>query len=263
MTISSRTHNALTRIVKGLAFTAAVLVATKLTLAFPSVTTVPTTAFIFLIIVLFSAFFGDLAIAITTSLAATLCFDYFYLPPAGTLNITAFEDWISLFAFLLASVIISRLTASAAAHRTDALALARSMRQLKVFGEWLLATPDERISLSEVAREALRIFALEYCSIHVHGEGRWQHYIGASEASLSREIESSLSSIHDHSADLMDLANESLMGVKYVQINKEQTLFVVLAVKSTTLPSDSLGAIASMIGIRLTGIDELSSSVTN
>jgi len=106
----------LIRLGKILAFAGVILVTTKLTLEFGALASAPTAAFSFLIIVVLSAFFGDLLVAIITSIVATLCFDYFYLPPAGTFNITAPSDWIALAAFLLTSVIISRLTASAADH---------------------------------------------------------------------------------------------------------------------------------------------------
>ena len=256
MNISTRHRNTRIRLGKALAFAAAILGTTKLTLEFASLTTTSTTAFSFLIIVLLSAYFGDLAVAITTSFVAALCFDYFYLPPAGTLNITAFADWISLGAFLLASVIISRLTASAAEHRANSNLLAKTLMQLKEFGEWLLSTPNKQLSLSGIAKEALTIFSLEYCSIHVHGEGKWQHHSGASEASLSQEIESRLKSIQDHSTSLMDLADESLLDVRYVQINKGETPLVVLAVRSKTLPGDALGTVASMISVRLSTVGE-------
>ncbi len=42
-----------------------------------------------------------------------LCFDYFYLPPVGTLSINSVPDWISLLSFLIVAVMISHLTASA------------------------------------------------------------------------------------------------------------------------------------------------------
>ena len=108
MNFMTKHRDNLIRFGKMLGFTAAILVTTKLTLVFGGLANASTTAFSFLIIVLLSAFFGDLLVAITTSIVATLCFDYFYLPPVGTFYIAAFSDWISLAAFLLALCIISR-----------------------------------------------------------------------------------------------------------------------------------------------------------
>jgi two-component system, OmpR family, sensor histidine kinase KdpD len=251
MTLAVSHRALLIRLGKIIAFAAAVLVTTKLTLQFGTLTSTPTAAFCFLIIVLLSAFFGDLTVAITTSLVATLCFDYFYLPPAGTLNIAAFADWVSLAAFLLASVIISRLTASAAVNGVRADALERTVVQLREFGKFLLSIPHAELTLSGVAKEALRIFTLEYCSIHVYGEGKWQHYTGSAASSVPEEIENRLKSLQDHPRDLMELADENVMGVRYVQINEGKTPLALLAVRSRTLPVDAIGTIAYMIGVRL------------
>ncbi len=241
----------LMRVGKVCAFAGAVLGTTKLTLEFGAITSASTAAFSFLIIVLLSAFFGDLLVAITTSLVATLCYDYFYLPPFGTFNITAFSDWISLATFLLASVIISRLTASAAEHAARARILSQTLVQVKEFGAWLVSMPRGRLTLSGIAEQVLRTFALEYCSIHVHGEGTWQHFTGAAASDVSRTIEYRLQSIHDHVTDVMELAEENLLGVRYVQINKGTARMAVLAVKSKALPADAMETLASMIGVQL------------
>ncbi|HMD68554.1 MAG TPA: DUF4118 domain-containing protein, partial [Chitinivibrionales bacterium] len=239
-----------------LAFAAAILVATKLTLVFGSLTNASTAAFSFLIIVLLSAFFGNLLVAISTSLVATLCFDYFYLPPVGTFNITAFSDWISLAAFLLASVITSRLTAAAAENKRKANVLNNALVQLKEFGKWLLSIPQDRLTLTGIAQKVLTIFSLEYCSIHVYGEGKWQHFTGSATTNIPEEIENRLKFLQDHSRNLMELADESILGVRYVQISKETSTLALLAVKSETLPTEAMGTIAYMIGVQLSMIME-------
>jgi hypothetical protein len=251
MKFSNKHRDALLRSGKILAFGVVILVTTKLTLEFRTITSTSTTAFSFLIIVLLSAFFGDLLVAISTSIVATLCFDYFFLPPFGTFNITAFPDWISLAAFLLASVIISRLTASAAENSVKASMLNKTMVQLKKFGERLLSMPHDQLTLSGIAREALHIFSLEYCSIHVYGEGKWRHFTGAAPPNIPEEIEKRLNFLKDHPTDLIELAEENMLGVRYMQIIKGTTLFALLAVKSRTLPTDALGTIAYLIGVHL------------
>ena len=257
MNFSVKHRAMLLRFGKLLLFIAAILITTKLTLEFGRLTTTATTAFSFLIIVLLSAFFGDLLVAIITSIVAALCFDYFYLPPYGTFNINAFSDWISLATFLLASVVISHLTASAAENKAKVNVLNKTMVQLKEFGAWLLSMPHDQLTLSKIAAEALNIFSLEYCSIHVYGEGKWQHFSGAaSPPDFSQEIENRLKVYQDHPRNLMELAEEDMLGVRYMQINKGKTQLALLAVKSRTLPTIAIGSIAYMIGIRLGRIME-------
>jgi two-component system, OmpR family, sensor histidine kinase KdpD len=254
MNLITRNRATYIRIGKILGFCALILITTKLIDAFAALSAPSTAAFSFLIIVLLSAYFGDLLVAVFTSLVATLCFDFFFLPPVGTFNIAAFSDWISLAAFLVASVIISGLTASAAEHAANVRELKKAMVQLKTFAEWLLATPADQFTLSGIAGEALRIFSLEYCSIHVYSEGKWNHVSGSAESGISEEVKDRLKRVQDHPTQLMDFANESVLGVRYVEINKGAAPQAILAIRSSTLPSEAIGAMAYMIGVRLNTI---------
>jgi len=242
-------------------FTAAILVTTRLTLEFGAITNAPTAAFSFLILVLLSAFFGDFVVAITTSLVATLCFNYFYLPPVGTFNIDAFSDWISLAAFLLTSVAISGLTSSAARNKARVNEMDKALTQLTKFGVWLLSIPDEKLTLTGIAEEATRIFSLEYCSLHVYSEGKWCHFTGTAASDISREIESHLL-LKDHPTDLMEMADENALGVRYMEINQGKMMLALLSVRSMTLSTSAIGTMAYMIGIRLMKIMKDKESLT-
>jgi len=230
-------------------FVAAVLLTTVFTFQLVTITSVSTVAFCFLIIVLLSAYFGDILIAIATSVVATLCFDYFYLQPIGTFNISAFSDWISLVAFLLTSVVISRLTASAAENALKATLLDETMTRLNLFGDWIMRHSHNQITLTGIAQEALRIFSLEYCSIHVYCEGKWSHFSGM--AISSGDYQSVESRLEDHPSDFMELVDENSLGVRYKEISEGSARKALLAVKSNTLPDAAFGAIAYMIGLRL------------
>jgi hypothetical protein len=117
----------------------------------------------------------------------------------------------------------------------------------------LSISPDQQ-TLSGIAKEALNIFSLEYCSIHVYGEGKWQHFTGSAANDISAVIENRLAPLKDHTTDLMELADENLLGVRYQQITMGKTMLALLAVKSKTLPADAIGTIAYMIGVLLSTI---------
>jgi K+-sensing histidine kinase KdpD len=252
MNFTHRHRTALMRIGKTLFFTAAILCVTKLTLISGTLTNASTVAFSFLIIVLLSAFFGDLLVAIVTSISATICFDYFYLPPIGTFTIAAFPDWISLAAFLLTTVIISRLTAAAAENKTEVDLLNKTHTQVKRLGDWLLSMPQEQLTLAAIAKEVLNIFSLEYCSIHVYEVGKWHHFTGTATTIISQEIQNKLTVYQDHPTELLELANEDVLGTRFKQINKGAKTIALLAIKSSTLPNEALDSIAYMIGPWLT-----------
>jgi two-component system sensor histidine kinase KdpD len=87
------------------------------------VTNTTTVALTFLLVVLVTAATSRLRVAVITSIAAMLCFNFFFLPPLGTLTISDPQNWIALVVFLAVSLVASNL--SAAARDREALALER------------------------------------------------------------------------------------------------------------------------------------------
>lgn len=209
--------------------------------------------FLFLVIILFSAFFGNFFTAISVSIVAALCFNYFYLPPVGYFIIYSITDWISFFVFILTAIAISSLTSSSAKIKNKNFILETTLDHYQKFGFWLLSKTDDQLTLTEVAKEALTLFHLQYCSIHVHSEGKWQHYIGSASSIISKEIESLIVK-KDHIMDVAELSDESDLGVRYFQIKKAGQIFALLAVKDNNLTSESLSAIAYLIGLRLSNV---------
>src|SRR5678816_3024411 len=80
-----------------------------------------TVAMSFLIVVLLVAATSRLWIAVVTSLAAVLAFNFFFLPPVGTLTIADPQNWVALFAFLAVSLVASNLSAVAKTRTHEAL----------------------------------------------------------------------------------------------------------------------------------------------
>ena len=74
----------------------------------------PTTASLALLLaVLCVAAFGRLWMAMAAALAATLCLNFFFLPPVGTFTIADPQNWVALVVFLMVAVIGSQLSATA------------------------------------------------------------------------------------------------------------------------------------------------------
>jgi len=81
----------------------------------------PTTAALALLLgVLCVAAFGRLWMAMTAAVVATLCLNFFFLPPLGTLAIVDPENWIGLVVFLIVAVIGSQLSAAAQSRAREA-----------------------------------------------------------------------------------------------------------------------------------------------
>lgn len=109
-----------------------------------------TVGFIYLVVILFTAARLGFFASVVASLAATLCYNYFFLPPAGTWTIADPANWVALAAFLLASVLVSRLVARERRRAEEAEARRREIEALSAEREKFLA---ERVHL-EALRES-------------------------------------------------------------------------------------------------------------
>jgi len=72
-----------------------------------------TVALVLLLIVLVIAANFRLRVAVAASIAAMLAFNFFFLPPVGTLTIADPQNWVALAVFLAVSLVASNLSAKA------------------------------------------------------------------------------------------------------------------------------------------------------
>jgi two-component system sensor histidine kinase KdpD len=99
------------------------------------------------------------------SLAAVMSFNYFFLPPVGTLTIADPQNWVALFAFLVSSIMGSQLSARIRTEADEAHHRRREVERLYQFSRKLLgegnviqlmnAIPDYIVESFEAGAAAL------------------------------------------------------------------------------------------------------------
>lgn len=116
-----------------------------------------TVALTFLLIVLGVATVWGSRLAILTAGLAMLCFNYFFLPPVGTLTIAAPENWIALVAFLVTAVVAGQLSAHAKQRAEEAEARQRELARLYAESQEVFEQASEAKALrrSEQLKSAL------------------------------------------------------------------------------------------------------------
>ena len=112
-----------------------------------------TAALALLLAVLFIAARMESGPALVASGLAMLCFNFFFLPPFGTLHIADPENWVALTAFLLTAVIAGQL--STRARRRAEEAEASRMEVERLYEE--LRAAFERASHAEALRQSERL----------------------------------------------------------------------------------------------------------
>jgi two-component system sensor histidine kinase KdpD len=134
-----------------------------------------TVALCYLLVTLFVASMGSVAAAVTTSLLATLCFNFFFLPPVGTFTVSDPHNWVALFSFLVVSTVASRLSTTARARAREALERRNEVTRLFDLSRDILLTTERHGALAAIARHVARRFELDIVAICVPDrDGGWQ-----------------------------------------------------------------------------------------
>ena len=127
----------------------------------------------FLMVVLVLAATSRLWIAVVTSVAAMLSFNFFFLPPVGTWSIADPQNWVALFAFLAVSLVASNLSAVARARTHEAVGRRDELARLFDLSRDVLVMTDSREAISILARSIARRFDLEFVAIALPHAGDW------------------------------------------------------------------------------------------
>jgi two-component system sensor histidine kinase KdpD len=133
-----------------------------------------TAAMGFLIVVLLVAATSPLWVAVSTSFAAVFAFNYFFLPPVGTLTVADPQNWIALVALLIVSLVGSNLSAVARARTQEAEARRDALGRLFDLSRDILLVTDSQAANASLAGFISRRFDFDYAAICVPQGGEWQ-----------------------------------------------------------------------------------------
>ena len=117
-----------------------------------------TVGFAYLLIVLVIAGAWGLLEAVVASIAATLCFNFYFLPPIGTFTVADPQNWVALFTFLATALIASRLSTNAKARALDAIERQEDLERLYTFSRAILLIDTSQNVASQLARKVSEVF---------------------------------------------------------------------------------------------------------
>jgi len=129
----------------------------------------PTTvALTYLVAILFVATTWGLVEATTASIAAVLCFNFFFLPPVGTFTIADPQNWIAFVAFLVTAIVASQLSGRARRRELDAAARQRDLERLYALSRSLLLSESGATTPGAIARHVVDAFQLQAAGVYDH-----------------------------------------------------------------------------------------------
>src|SRR5882757_6063469 len=117
-----------------------------------------TVAFTYLLAILGVSTLWGLAVSVFMSLAATLTYNYFFLPPVGTFTIADPQNWAALVTFLVTSVLASDLSSRARDQAAEANRRRREVERLYKFSQRLLSAGNPIELLNAIPRHIVEMF---------------------------------------------------------------------------------------------------------
>lgn len=133
---------------------------------------------LYLVAVLLVSVWQGFVAGAAASLLASVCFNYFFIPPVGTLRIADAGHWVSLACFLASALVASRLVHRERQRAAEAEARRREVEALYALCVDLFTSGATRRGLDEATSRALRTMGAQGGGLVLAGssegqEGSW------------------------------------------------------------------------------------------
>jgi two-component system sensor histidine kinase KdpD len=147
-----------------------------------------TAGMVFLVLVVWFAAQTGIALALYVALLCALFFDYFFLPPVGTLRLEGVEAWVAMISFLLSCAVVGRVAERARSQARQADERRADVERLYELSQEMMLQEDAAGLIRDLPRMIARIFALDGVALYVREQNRCY----ASGSDLPPSIEVSL-----------------------------------------------------------------------
>lgn len=202
-----------------------------------------TVALTFLALVLVVASRWRLSYSVYLSLLCTLLYNFFFLPPIGTLTIADPQNWVTLAAFLSASVLVSHLADSERRATIQSEARRQEVERLFEFSEQLLLHDDLPTLARTTPSLIATVFKLRAAALYIREQGR-AYYSDPGNELLPVDQLKLL-------ADDPEAAVKPWPGVRVLPVALGMRSSGALAVSDAQYPDALYEAIAGLVAIAL------------
>jgi two-component system sensor histidine kinase KdpD len=218
------------------------------------VTNTTTVGLSYLLFVLFVAASSRLRVALTASILASLAFNFFFLPPVGTLTIADPQNWVAFVTFLVVSLVASRLSSLARDREREAVGRRDELGRLFELSRDVLRATDGEEAIHQLARSVAQRFAFDYVAICLPGDADFvRHEAGApggGNALQTADLQRAL----DGAAPAIACASR---GAVLVPLRHGARAIGLLAVAGRQIEPGTLDALASVVALAIERLDLL------
>lgn len=201
-----------------------------------------TVGFSYLLIFLVASSFLEFKVLLVMSVLATGLYDFFFLPPVGTLNINDPRDWLALFAFLTTAIVGTRLSTQARLRAEEAQRKRKELKRLYDLSQKLLGIGDPAELLGAIPGCIVESFETGPASLYVSD----QH-----DAFHSGEEISPLDIRHLMAVNNGELRPEELPGARFTRLQLGSRNIGCIGILAPFPSNETLEAMATLVGIAI------------
>jgi two-component system sensor histidine kinase KdpD len=202
-----------------------------------------TVGFAYLLLVLIVASTWGFADALVASIAATLAFNFFFMPPIATFTIADPQNWAALFSFLTTALIASRLSTEVKRRALDAIERQQDVERLYTFSRAILLIDSFEPFAIQLVRKLAEIFRLNAAVLY---ERRTGQFYRAGPSDLEG-LDDQLRDVASHGTSFSDSRSNAV--VTAVRLGSEP--IASLALQGARMPDSVLQGIANLVAIGL------------
>jgi two-component system, OmpR family, sensor histidine kinase KdpD len=184
-----------------------------------------------------------LTVAVFMSFVAALAFNFFFLPPVGTLTIADAQNWVALLAFLVTAVIASNLSERVRREALIADERRREVERLYAFSQQLLVSENVVELLNAIPQYLVNTFAAPTAAVYVMDRDRVYRPSGDDGGISKDELRIA--------AARSELVLDRERRRSLVPIRLGMRSIGVLALGSETVSPETLEAIGSLIAVAI------------
>jgi two-component system sensor histidine kinase KdpD len=215
-----------------------VLVYRRLVLVNPT-----TVALSFLLAVLVVSTFWGLRYSVLLAVLATLSFNYYFLPPFGTLTIADPQNWVALFAFLATAILAGELSDRARRETANANQRRRDVERLYSLSQRLLATDNVAELLNAIPGYVCQIFGGKSAAMYLLSSRETYRSDSRAERLSAEDLEA----VSTRGEPVID----RIRSLSLVPLRLGARLTGAIGVAGTTLSRESLEALGSLVAIAI------------
>ena len=129
-----------------------------------------TAGIVYLVLVVWCATVAGRDLSIYLAVVCGLLFDYYFLPPLFSFDLTGFHSWLSMTAFVVSCIVVGRVADQARRQTRQAEQRREDVERLYALGQEMMLHEDAAGLVREIPRLVAHNFALDAVLLYVRDE---------------------------------------------------------------------------------------------